>query len=62
MEVTRVVTLELTTIHKDGQYEAATEEDRREFAESIREFFDVDNVVVTNVQDFIQEDNNNGDK
>lgn len=62
MEVTRVVTLEITIVSKDCQYETATEEDRREFAESIREFFDVDNVVVTNVQDFIQEDNNNGDK
>ena len=58
MELTRVETLELTTVHKDGQYEAATEEDRREFAESIKDFFNVDHVAVTNVQDFIREDKN----
>ena len=56
MEVTRIVTLELTKVYKGEKHEVATEEDARNFSKAIKDFFDVDHVGVTKVQDFIMEE------
>ena len=59
IEVKRIITVEITVIADGDGYIPATEEAKQEFAEEIKDFLHADDVVVTRVQDFIKDKENN---
>ena len=60
-ELTRVFTVQITGIQKGNIEEMVSKEDAgKRMKEMLIDFFGADDVVVTNVQDFIREVKDNG--
>ena len=58
MEVTRIVTVQITSVNKDvleEEYVPHTQEEIREFEEHVKSDWNVDDVKVLEVKDFICE-------
>lgn len=56
-EITRVVTLEVTTIHKNiDEADLISRDDSRQYAEILKDALDADDVVVLKIQDFVRGD------
>ena len=58
MEVTRIVTVQITSVNKGDREEYAphTQEEIREFEEDVKRDWNVDDVKVLDVQDFIRKE------
>lgn len=55
-EITRVFTVKITVVGKGNYNRGMTEDEKRGLAKDIKKLLDADNVVVTDVQDFVMED------
>lgn len=56
-ELTRIITVQITGIAKGWEAEnaASPEKEKEALIKSLRKHYDVDDVVITNVQDFIRD-------
>lgn len=54
-EVTRIYTVEITKIDRREEHRPLTEDEKREVADNLKALIRADDVVVTNVQDFVRD-------